>query len=74
MGFFGTFDRTGEFRPNNKCTPEMIATLRDVEERGLEAVKEIGRLTGVCCVCSRTLTDDRSIADGIGPICSGRMV
>jgi hypothetical protein len=72
-GYYGSFERDGTFRPTKQCTPEMIAKLQDVEARGIEAVKEIGRLTGICCVCGRTLTNEGSIEDGIGPVCAGRM-
>ena len=46
--------------------------LKDVEVRGLEAVKEIGRATGRCSICSRTLTDPKSIELGIGSTCIKR--
>lgn len=36
----------------------------------LEEAKAYGKLYGVCVVCSRTLTDEESIANGIGPICA----
>ena len=39
----------------------------------LEAAQKFGQLYGVCCVCGRTLTNEVSIAAGIGPICSGRL-
>lgn len=73
FGYYGTFTREGLFRRANSCTDAMVKVLQDVEARGIEAVKEIGLLTGVCCVCGRTLTDERSIANGIGPVCEGRM-
>ena len=38
----------------------------------LEEAKEFGALYGTCCVCGRTLTDERSIAAGIGPVCARR--
>lgn len=38
----------------------------------LEEAKEWGVLYGTCCVCGRTLTNEESIAAGIGPICSGK--
>lgn len=31
-----------------------------------------GQLYGCCCVCGRTLTDEDSIAAGIGPICAAK--
>jgi hypothetical protein len=37
-----------------------------------EAV-EYGTLYGVCCVCAATLTDEKSIEAGIGPVCAGRV-
>lgn len=38
----------------------------------LEEAKKYGQETGVCCVCGRTLTNENSIAEGIGPWCSGK--
>ena len=48
--------------------------LHKVEDEGLEAIKKIGLLTGTCCVCGRTLTNENSINEGIGPICSEKMI
>lgn len=36
-----------------------------------EALK-YGRITGICVCCGRTLTNELSVALGIGPICGGR--
>lgn len=72
-GTFGIIERGGGLRRFGGMTEERMAVLRDVEANGLEAVKRIGQATGRCCVCSRKLTDEKSIADGIGPICAGRM-
>lgn len=38
----------------------------------LDEAKKFGQIYGVCCVCGRTLTDEISIANGIGPICAGK--
>lgn len=38
----------------------------------LEAAKAFGRIYGFCVRCGATLTDEGSIADGIGPICAGK--
>lgn len=38
----------------------------------LDEAKAYGRVTGTCCVCSRRLTDEMSIAEGIGPICASK--
>lgn len=45
-----------------KLTPAMRMTL--------EQAKQFGVLYGTCCVCGRTLTDETSIANGIGPVCA----
>lgn len=38
----------------------------------LDEAKEFGAVYGVCCVCSRTLTNEDSIEAGIGPVCAGK--
>lgn len=38
-----------------------------------ERAKEFGHLYGICCVCGATLTDEKSIAAGIGPVCGRRI-
>lgn len=38
----------------------------------LEDAKAFGRIYGFCVRCGRTLTDEESIAAGIGPVCSGK--
>lgn len=53
--------------------PGAIKLLSDATRMSLEEAKEFGRLYGVCCVCAATLTDEGSIAAGIGPICSGKV-
>ena len=71
-GTFGVIDPDGSFRRFKACPPGLPALLMDIELRGVEAVKEIGRSLGRCCVCSRTLTDESSIEAGIGPVCAQR--
>jgi len=34
---------------------------------------EIGRRTGLCCICGRALDDDKSIDAGIGPVCAKKL-
>lgn len=38
-----------------------------------EEAKKFGDLYGVCCRCSRPLTDEESIAAGVGPVCITKM-
>jgi hypothetical protein len=75
QGYYGRFtgDADGRFNPSRQCTQEHIDLLTKVEEGGLQAVAEIGLLTGNCCVCGRMLTAEDSIAGGIGPICAGKV-
>lgn len=59
----GTFEYAGK-APLRSLTEAMRMTLAEATE--------FGSLYGICCNCSRTLTDERSIAAGMGPICSAR--
>jgi hypothetical protein len=49
-----------------------IRKLTTADKMTLEEAKEWGALYGTCCVCGRTLTDENSIAEGIGPICASK--
>jgi len=50
--------------------PGAIRILTLADRMSLEEAKEFGVLYGTCCVCGRTLTDEVSIANGIGPVCA----
>ena len=52
--------------------PGAFKLLRASWKMTLDEAKEFGALYGVCCRCGRTLTDEGSIADGIGPVCAGK--
>lgn len=56
-----------EYAPGavRRITPENRMTLDQCAEFGL--------LFGTCCVCARELTDPKSIAKGIGPICEKKI-
>lgn len=53
--------------------PNGISRIRPEYAISKEEAEKFGRLYGVCVLCGRTLTDENSIAAGIGPICSGKM-
>lgn len=55
-----------EYAPGliRKVTPEARMTL--------DQAVEYGAIYGVCCNCGRTLTDEKSIEAGIGPVCAKR--
>lgn len=52
--------------------PGIVKRLNGSHRMTLEQAKEYGALYGTCCVCGRTLTDEVSIANGIGPVCAGK--
>lgn len=54
--------------------PGASKALTTVTLMPVEAAQEFGRLYNRCCVCGRVLTDETSVARGIGPICEGRFV
>lgn len=49
-----------------------IRELNSSHRMTLEQAKEYGALYGVCCRCATPLTDEKSIAAGIGPVCAGK--
>lgn len=49
--------------------PGMVHKLTADDKLTLDEAKEFGALYGVCCACSKTLTDEESISKGIGPVC-----
>lgn len=54
-------------------TPGMMPKLAaGAHELTKDEAAEFGKLYGVCCICGRTLTNEESIAAGIGPVCSGK--
>ena len=50
----------------------LINRLRPEWKMTLDEAKEFGKLYGICCQCAAILTDEKSIAAGIGPICAGK--
>lgn len=61
--------RTHEFVYAAKAIYTLTADMRMT----LDEAKRWGALYGTCCVCAATLTDEKSIANGIGPKCGGRV-
>lgn len=50
-----------------------IRRLKASDKMTLEQAKAWGMETGICCVCGAFLTDERSVAEGIGPVCATRV-
>lgn len=53
--------------------PGAVHTLTPDDRMTLDQARAFGALYGTCIRCGRTLTDDDSIAAGIGPICAGKI-
>jgi hypothetical protein len=53
-----------------ECDAEHKDTVLKLMENPLENMRAYGQRTGICCVCNRTLTNEDSIGQGIGPICA----
>lgn len=49
-----------------------LAFLKPSMRLTLEQAREFGALYGTCCMCGKTLTNELSIALGIGPVCGNR--
>lgn len=72
----GKINSDGEFFPFKLAgeeRDECLAEMRECCGDFLMKLLAYGRETGNCGVCGKVLTDESSIADGIGPVCKTRM-
>jgi hypothetical protein len=53
--------------------PAAIHALSEETRMSGDVASHFGKLYGVCCVCARVLTDEKSIAAGIGPVCASKL-
>ena len=53
--------------------PGAMRHIRPEWRMSLDQAKAFGAMYGVCCRCGTPLTDEESIAAGIGPICAGKI-
>ena len=65
--------KAGKFERRFACTDADEAAVVAVCADPSQAAIAYGKAWSICAVCSRTLTDDESIARGIGPICADKM-
>jgi hypothetical protein len=63
-------DEFGDTSASFEYAPGAIKSLSESTRMTLDEAKEFGALYGTCCVCGRTLTNEDSIAAGIGPVCA----
>jgi hypothetical protein len=62
----------GEDGPEAQVLARIAAAGRDAFEI-VEELRAVGRATGICQVCGRTLVAAESLAAGVGPVCGGRV-
>lgn len=67
--YLGKFAK-GRFVRSPNCTDEQQAMLISIAADPLAAAVNHGKLTGNCAICSHKLTDKKSVARGIGPVCA----
>lgn len=51
----------------------LLSRVRPQYRMTVDEAAEFGKLYGWCCVCGRRLTNEDSIANGIGPICASKV-
>lgn len=68
--YFGKI-MNNRFMASRDCTQEMNTAILAVLDDPAGAARAAGKKTGRCCCCGRKLTNENSIAAGIGPICAG---
>jgi hypothetical protein len=56
-------------RDSSEGLQDLLTAMSNDPERTAAAY---GHMTGACCFCSRTLTDERSTSVGYGPVCAAR--
>lgn len=56
-----------------KSFASKLAILKLIAVNPREASERYGKELGACGICGRTLTDEESRANGIGPICAAKM-
>ena len=61
---------SGRFMASRDCTPDTAAEIVRVASDPKSAAIAYGKQTGICSCCGAELTDPKSIARGIGPICA----
>lgn len=59
----------GTFLPVMAAPADIVPLLTEIAADPLAAATKYGRDTGTCSCCGKKLTDAKSIAGGIGPVC-----
>ena len=70
---YGSQQCYGKQAPGKTYAGKIIDALLAIKADPAAASKAYGHLVGRCGVCGRLLEDETSVANGIGPICAGKM-
>ena len=68
--FFGRIHLDGRFEPSRNCPADIKEFIIAFAEDPVSIASAYGHKTGNCCFCMKSLTDNRSIEVGYGPICA----
>lgn len=70
--WWGRVHQNGNFEQSRRDPPPFTVTdvLKRFSADPVAQASAHGHLTGKCCFCNRTLTDERSTAAGYGPVCA----
>lgn len=63
----------GDYRKVDMPAASRNNTLNDIEADWQQAMIDFGKQSGSCGHCGRALSNEDSLARGIGPICAGKM-
>ena len=66
------FDLFGGSKPRFVYAKGAITALAPTHKMSRDEAKAFGVETGICCVCGAFLTDEKSVSEGIGPVCAKR--
>lgn len=71
---YGRLEKDGGFRPNKHLEfplpAHVLALLDELGNDPESFVAKYGRLSGRCCFCDTSLTDEVSVGLGYGPVCA----
>lgn len=69
--WLGRIETNGRLTRGRLMTDEMVTLIQELGENPVAAAQRYAALTGNCCFCNLTLTDERSTRAGYGPVCAG---
>lgn len=72
--WFGRINTDGSFVPNHRLgdVQDVVDFLKEFASDPVQTVRDNGLTSGNCCFCCKTLTDERSVKVGFGPVCASK--